>query len=389
MRPAFLWLLWSLGQASLVLAQHPAADEAGSLATVSGHVYCADTNAPARMATITLQPADAMDAYRPEEQNGVPSNAEAVQTLLDGSFSIPHVAPGAYYVIATEPGYLSPLASFSAPVGDPPAADAAARKLSKSVPRITVQGNLPVSVNVTLERGAAVSGTVLFDDGSPASGLNVQLLVRSNDQWTAFPSSPFDRSVKFAQTDDLGSYRISGLPGQDYAIQVDLNLSKWTYSFDGHGGSGASSSGVYSISFYSGNKMRPKDAASFAVKQGEERHGEDIQIPLSKLHVINGGEIRLLYPDDKSEAANASNDDGGFTFSFVPAGDYILQAASAADLEYVETANPPNSSPPTRTESHPLHNYGPAELTLHIDGDLSGVTIAVPELPEQKSPPSP
>ena len=33
--------------------------------TISGHVYCADTNAPARMASVILQPVDQMDTSPP------------------------------------------------------------------------------------------------------------------------------------------------------------------------------------------------------------------------------------------------------------------------------------------------------------------------------------
>jgi hypothetical protein len=149
--------------------------------------------------------------------------------------------------------------------------------------------------------------------------------------------------------------------------------------------------------------MRPKDAAPFSLKLGEDRHGEDIQIPLGKLHsvrgvitsaydshVINGGEVALYYPDDKIPVSSASvtRDDSGFTFSFVPEGDYILRVEYAADVEYDEIPNPPHSTPPTRTETRMLRSYGSADLRLHIDGELSGVIVAVPDLPGQRIQPT-
>jgi hypothetical protein len=263
-----------------------------------------------------------------------------------------------------------------------------------------VQANLPVTVNVTLERGAAVSGTVLYDDGSPASGLHVMVLVRIKDGWVHLPSNPVGNSSYSASTDDQGNYRISGLPARDYVLEVELNLSKTTYSIDDHGSTSLSMNRFYSLSIYSGGKTRPKDAVSFSLSLGEERHGEDIEIPISRMHsvhgsivaardghVINGGQLSLLYPDDKSEASHTSltKDDDGFSFSFVPEGDYILRVNSASDNEYVEIPNPPHSSPPTRTETHTVRGYGSADYPLHIGSDLAGIVVAVPDLAGQKS----
>ena len=70
--------------------------------TVSGHVFCADTNAPARMATVVLEPSDFIESIKPGEQLQANFSGEAVETLLDGSFIIHNVTPGTYYVIASK-----------------------------------------------------------------------------------------------------------------------------------------------------------------------------------------------------------------------------------------------------------------------------------------------
>ena len=55
--------------------QQKPADPAPATTTVSGHVYCADTNAPARMATVILQPAAGIDAIKPGQPGGnIPSS---------------------------------------------------------------------------------------------------------------------------------------------------------------------------------------------------------------------------------------------------------------------------------------------------------------------------
>ena len=405
MRLGVLCSICALGCVVPVLSQSSPTDEGIATSSVSGHVYCNDTNAPARMATIVLQPADAVDNYRPDSSAQVTTHAEGVQTQLDGSFSIQHVSPGTYYVIASAPGYLSPLAFFSANLGDRlKSQEALKEQIANSLPRVTVKPNTSVSVNATLERGAAVSGTVLYDDGSPASGLSVQALIRRKNQWISLPFTPFDRSIPSAMTDDKGSYRISGLPAREYLVEVQLNLRKFSYESYGNGGNGGSSSGYASMPIYSGGKLRPKVATPFLLGSGEERRGEDIEIPASKFHtvrggivsahdghVVNGGMLSLLNADDKSVAASASVEKGdeSFTFNLISEGNYILRVDYAADNDYVEIPNPPNSSPRTRTEARPLHYYGRTELPIHVDAELSGVMVTVPELSSQPNPSAP
>ena len=403
MRSTLLFLMSLLGITAPAPAQPAHTNEAAGTSTVSGRVFCGDTNAPARMATVSLQPADAVDAFNPEKGESMATQAEAVQTLLDGSFVFPHVTSGAYYVIAALPGYVSPLSALMKPEEDSALPrEPNSKRIAKLVPRVTVQANLPAVVNISLERGAAVSGTIQYDDGSPASGLSVGLLVRWKDQWIPLPSTPFERLNPYAMTDDQGAYRISGMPAKEYMVQVTLNLSKSTFHSDGHG-SGQSSSTVFSLPVYSGNKTRTKDAEHFTLKAGEERRGEDIQIPVSKLHtvrgniiakhdghVINRGFVTLLNADDKSQAGytEVAREDESFQFGFVPEGDYILRIGYAADTEWFETPNPPHMSPPTRTDYRTLRTYGSADLLLHVEGDLSGVTVTVPELPGQPVQPN-
>jgi hypothetical protein len=182
-------------------------------ATVTGHVYLADTNTPARLATVMLEPARALDndpdPPPPKDQPPALIHTSAVQTLLDGSFTIPKVAPGAYYVVAYKSGYLSPLSTVSEDALEHPTPEDH-KRIAGILPRIiVVEGALPVSVDIRLERGAAISGTVLFDDGTPASGLPVHALVRRKDgkkeTWSPLRAMPFALMAD-VYTDDLGRY---------------------------------------------------------------------------------------------------------------------------------------------------------------------------------------
>ena len=94
--------------------------------------------------------------------------------------------------------------------------------------KITVEAGLPASIDLRLERGAAISGTILFDDGSPAAGLAVRALVRhkqgQKDTWSPLPRDTFRHVKAEARTDDLGRYRIGGLRAARLHVQVDLEL---------------------------------------------------------------------------------------------------------------------------------------------------------------------
>lgn len=398
MKAAILCVAALAGYAPLLCAQSSVSKAAGTT-TISGHVFFEDTNGPARMATVTLQPAEAIDALRSDKKPDKTISSQSVQTLLDGSFTMTNVQPGTYYVIASAPGYMSPVNALLAAGSGPPQDDAARKKLAMLAPTVTAQANLPASVNVILERGGAVSGTVLYDDGSPAAGIRIELLVRRNDKWTHPPHSMFNEVIPSASTDDRGNFRIAGLPAQQYAVEAQLGLQKWIYSTDPHGSTSANSTQVYSLSVYSGNHMRMKDAESFTLGPGEERGGEDVEIPVSRLHtlrgnviaahdghLINGGRVELLYPDDKSEVDGTQiASDGEFNFSFVPEGDYILRVTGVADTDYIEVSNGPGAMPPTHTENHVLRHYGDAEMPIHISGDMTGVVLSAPEPNAQTS----
>jgi hypothetical protein len=369
--------------------------------TVSGHVYCGDTNAPARKASVILQPADQIDAIRPGEDQHISSRGETTQTLLDGSFTISHVEPGVYYVIATQQGYVSPLTSVYVPPAGLPASDPLKpKKPAMTAPRVVVQSNLPVSVNVSIERGAAVSGIILYDDGSPAVGVLVSILVRAKDGWTELPSSPVAGQSYSDGTDDQGRYRISGLPEGNYLLEVKLSLSGMYYKV-GEYGTSVGTWPIYSLAFYGNGSSRRKDGTPIKVKAGEEVGGQDIDIPLTKLHtirgsifaahdghILNGGKLSLLYTDDRSEAGrtSVSKDDNTFTFAFVPEGDYILRA-EGVDNDYVEVPNGPDSWPPTHTEPKLLRSYGTAEQPIHVAGELTGITVSAPDPPAQSARP--
>ncbi len=160
---------------------------------VTGHVYCADTNAPARMASVQLEPAKAHSHFSGDTPAG-----GVAQTGFDGAFTLSNVPPGSYYVVVAKAGYLSPRA-YAEDVDNAEPQPAAAQP-PIVIPRVDVQADQTASVEIRLERGAAISGTVRFDDGSPASDVMVMLLQRSKDKWVGSNDGLGASSERFRST---------------------------------------------------------------------------------------------------------------------------------------------------------------------------------------------
>jgi len=389
MRP---WLLLPLASLTLAATAQSTSAKLGT-GTVTGHVYCADTNAPARMASVQLEPIS-----HAEKLSGPPiftangSSGRIVQTALDGGFVIPSVAPGAYYVVVNAPGYLPPEAA------DDDIDDTGPRAPSKQprlvIPKVDVTADQAANIDVRVERGAAVSGTLSFDDGSPAPGVMVAVLHRRKGKWVE-SESHFRGFLTVAPpiTDDLGRYRIGGLRGREYIVRAVIFHMDMTPP-DAHG-TGMSALMRSAITVYSGDAMRPADAVAFTLHAGEERTGEDITIPLSKLHLVtgvvvaardghavDGGDVQIELPGDDNSISQAGIDkDGSFRLEGVPEGAYELRVRNAHDTKMEEVRTSGQTA--SYREEKPVHQYGDLDQTIKVEGDIPNLVLAVPEQKHQ------
>lgn len=208
------------------------------------------------------------------------------------------------------------------------------------------------------------------------------------------PSTPLVMAAD-VRTDDLGHYRIAGLEPRDYAVQVDLQLQDMDFGVTiGAVGKSAMHHSRGEIAFFSGDTARKRDAKPFKLEAGEERTGEDITIPISKLHtisgelvavhdghVLTGGNLQLLDAEDKTEIETTRLDraDSRFHLFFIPEGSYILHIDNTADVTYEDVPNPPGTMPPTREEFHTLHRYGTLDQPLTVRDDIPALTLSVPD----------
>jgi hypothetical protein len=361
----------------------PAQSTAPPLATgtITGHVFLGDSRLPARMATVTLLPVRRGDA---DDAKSVVTHA-TVQTGLDGSFTIPKVIPGTYYVVADKLGYAPP-ASLSRDdlEGYEHAPKIAKDAFAAALTPVIVAANRITTADVTLNKGAAISGTVRFDDGEPDSQAEVWLLRRDGSgMWAPFAVQKVWLFTTGAITDDQGNFRLAGLPAGEYLLGTSLGTEPIKVN---NGGSDQSEGDYYSLGIYFGDGMRQRDAKVIKLKDGEESNGDSITIPLSKLHpvsgtvvsmetgaTINSARVELHDSGDDSVVASTdiSSDGNQFHFPYVAEGEYTLKVRKAADV-----------APGSRShDEKPLRTYAEASQPLIVKGETNGITIQVKPQP--------
>lgn len=378
--------------------------QANQPGTVTGHIFCADTQRPARLAPVRLLRVPVVSDPATDNKPA-PGNALAgdlgpiVETSLDGSFILPGVKPGSYYLIVEKEGYLDPVAAFSGK--ELTSSDPHTRqRIERTLHEFEVAPGETVNQEVSLERGASISGTATFDDNTPAAGLAVTLLAKDmQGKWSDRAGQRYREDFGFVRTDDYGRYRVTGLAAGDYLIKIDLALNRHTTSaFPSPENPGKqvtmySTEAVFSLPLFTGNVWRRKLALPVSVASGENKSGVDLQFPLAKLHpvggqvlakdgyAINHGLVSVVYADNRDKVIDTKIQfaEADFRMDFVPEGEYLLTVTGAQDVAHVQIPNPKGFNPPTHVESKTLRTYGDSEQPLVVKGDTLGIIAAVPD----------
>lgn len=374
--------------ALMVLLWLPLSAQRAPGSVVSGHVVCQDTNAPARLAKVTLNPL----------QNLSPKIAGASRgatTDMDGGFSIPDVPAGRYLVLVELAGYVSGISGLDKDARERLMDIARAPPEDSTV--IDVENELPATVDVTIERGAAVSGTIRYDDGSPAIGILVGL-ERKNGKGSYEPvlESTVQTFNFFSQADDgsqatdsAGQFHIDGLLPGDYIVHARLSSQTITLPVSGSGAVGVYDHPGVQLDLYSGGAFWKKQAKPITLGRGDAVN-VDMNVPLGKLatvsgsvvdaadgHAVNTGTVTLSPQDDPDEERSIEIErDGTFRFLYVPEGDYALRTTHAADVSQI-----PKGGPHELMDVHmmPDHVYGQAETTVHVGDEAMSVTLSIQE----------
>jgi len=384
-------------------AQQPAS--AAGTGTVTGHVTCGDTQRPARFAQVMLfavpttttapldpnaKPDSAAIAAAMKSAMGGMSSLAFTQTGLDGSFSASDVAPGDYYVFATVAGYVQPTALVQAAVD----AGADLKKPLPGIPIVHVAADRSVNAELTLQRGGAISGRVVWDDGSP-----VPHAVLTADSTKADSKKLPPEFAMMAMSgamagslglisDDLGNFRLSGLAPGEYRLKATLQV-KLNFAMQGGAMNLSSMMSDKPLVIYAPATLHKAEAKAVTVKSGDEQRDQIITINLGGMHSVSGqitsaedhhginsASVELTDVSDKDLVRSAGVDaNGNFTVSFVPPGTYTMEVSDAADTE-------PSKKKPTGlikfTVPDTVRSYEDAKLSVIVgDHDVTGQDAAL------------
>jgi hypothetical protein len=344
-----------LGSSSFVHAQPSAPAAAGG--SVTGHVTCGDTQRPARFANVILfgVPAEVMPEAKPDSASNATKMVDMrkvadamrmvqTQTDIDGSFVASRVAPGDYYVFASVPGYVQPgnivLAAYKAGTD--------VNRLIPGIPIVHVAAERSVETNLTVERGAAVSGKVVWDDGSPAARVMVSAVAAEGEKKQLppqFGSLGFNNMEGLlAVSDDLGYFRISGLAPGEYLVEGRLQTGTY-FAMQGGRMNGLTADSPLIV--FAPAAFHKADAKAITLHTGEERGDVEMTINLAGMHSVSGrvasmedhhginaGRVTLEDTQDKEFSRSTGVDaHGEFTVTFVPPSTYNLMVRAARDTE--------------------------------------------------------
>jgi hypothetical protein len=355
---------------------------------VTGIVMCADTGKPARFAFVGLY-----SSPTKEEKGSQSSIQDGGMTDLDGRFTIEAVEPGHYFAVATQEGYLDPergldFTRLAAMNDDAKAYQEAVNAWKDHLVDVTVQVHRTAEVSLVMERGAEIGGTVTFDDGSPAIGMQFQLLHKADKtNWSGVGFALFSGWRIEAKSDGHGRYSLTNLPAGEYKVCASMPYGD------------EDSAPVVCT----GDTFRRKDASVTKVAAGEIASGVDITVPLSGMHTVAGritaladghaverAIVTLVYADDREPARKVVNlDEGKFSLSYVPEGKYILQVTEAEDTDQRVSKTNPDGTQQWVDLPNTGHKYLDKEIPVIVEDDMDDLLVQLAIVPPADAPAAP
>jgi hypothetical protein len=307
-------------------------------------------------------------------------------TSADGTFIIPNARPGQYRLAASRSGFLRREFGQRSRNGYGLSIDLVARQQLQNL-------------EIELRPAAAIAGRVANRDGDPMVAAEVRAMV------TAYQDGQrILRVVQSTITNDLGEYRLFGLPAGQYFVSVvpsgDIPLTTLVVGPSLPGPIRSLSSGPFSAprtAVYYPSTTDSRIATPIDLSGGGDFGGVNITfVPLKPHHIrgnVPGGMARVtLVPADpggSSSTREADASSGPFDFPNVASGEYTLVARSGellgmasvslgeGDLDNITVGLNPNVSVPTRVS---FDDRTPGD----IDPDLESVSftlVADPPIP--------
>jgi hypothetical protein len=314
----------------------------------------------------------------------------STQTDTMGGFVATDVAPGDYYVFASVGGYVQPLAMVQAALDS----GADRKKPLPGIPVVHVVADHAAVADVTIDRGAAVSGTVLWDDGTPVNGSHVRVVPAKGEADDVPPQLGMlamsgSLISLLSLTDDLGNYRIAGLAPGEYLVKVTLPQATALNMTGGAMNLGKMMNDK-PLDVWATASFHKSSAKSVVLHRAEDLRDVQVTVNLGGMHSVSGrvgsaedhhglnsALVSLKDTQDKDFVRTASVDAAGnFTVTFVPPGTYDLVVADGADTEPEKKKDKEKPGLLNFTKEHTLRSYDDLKQSLIVaDTDVAGLNL--------------
>lgn len=313
--------------------------------SIRGRVTVGDTGAPIRRATVNL--------------NGGP-RTRGVDTDHEGRFEFNNLPAGTYTLMVNagnhRPGYQSTPFGGSSSSSSP---------FPRGKPIELADGQRIDNLDVALLRTGVITGRVTDSDGEPAA--RVQVVA-----WILRPGSQPTQQMGGMQTDDLGHFRLFGLPPGDYIVRATPQ------QFGGGPADVESEPTGFAPTYAPGTPVR-SDAMRLRVARGAQV-STDIRLLETRLYTISGTVLNA-----KGEATRNTNvmlarrdDFGGSSFgaSVSPAGTFTIRNVPPGDYEVVARYSPPRESAGPVQGPDPGQEFASVKIDVS-NGNVDGVVLAM------------
>jgi protocatechuate 3,4-dioxygenase beta subunit len=355
-----------------------AAERTGT-GVVAGRVVSAETGAPLRRAQVRLSGAELR-------------SGRVAMTDADGRYEFRELPPGRYTLTASKAGYVAIQYGQR-------------RAFEPGRPLELRDAQVIDRADFALPRGSAITGRVLDEFGEPVAEAVVQAL---HYQYVG-GRRQLVPTGRMGQTNDLGQFRIYGLPPGEYYVSASaregLVMGLDPAAVLSSGTRVESSS--YAPTYYPGTP-NVAEAQRLAIGVGQEASGIDFALLPVRTARLSGiaidsegrplaGAAVMLIPRDTESlgvrgligGAARVGPDGTFVLSNVVPGEYVLQVRSGSAVTVtmtaagsggfvMATAGPPPPPAPGAAGSAEGANREPefAILPITVTGqDIAGLTL--------------
>ena len=330
--------------------------EATGTGIVRGRVVTADGRAVKRVVVTLVQTVTADAAFDQMNRPSTRPVSQTTSTDAHGQFQFEHV-PAGFYRLSARPGPYQAQYLMGALGQKRPDAPGLPFELS--------DGQVLSGATIVMPRSGVVTGRVTDDEGEPIARVAVSTMLFA-------PGASTPARTAGGQTDDLGRYRIFGLPPGDYLIFADVRNN---FGMDPD----ADPTGF--MTTYFPGVPSESEAQRIQIQSGAETSGVDFRLLRGRLFTVSGTVLNsqgqpvfranvlvtrdVGRPEPSMVNGSSTDPQGHFTVRGLAAGDYKL--AIRPRIAPQATVRIDGQQLPDMPE------FG--SVDLHVDSDINDLVL--------------